>query len=130
MLAVAAVLQTLPEVPPAARASIAGYYLVFAVFLFTPGFIYDMGWRYSADRQTARLGLSRAGKLRVSPESAEEYERVVPLILQHSAGRGILAGPDCPEVYFLAGRPNPTRMLFDFFEDAAARREQDRKSVV
>jgi hypothetical protein len=124
VLTSAAALQTLPAVPKAARVSLAGYYFVFAVFLFTPGFIYNMGWRYSPDRQTARLDLPRAGRLRVSPETAEEYERVVPLILQHSAGSGILAGPDCPEIYFLAGRRNPTRMLFDFFEDAAARKEQ------
>lgn len=124
VLTSAAVLPTLPFVPQAARVSLAGYYLAFAVLLFTPGFIYDMGWRYSPDRQTARLDLARAGKLRVSPETAEEYERVVPVILRHSAGRGVLAGPDCPEVYFLAGQRNPTRMLFDFFEDAASRKEE------
>ena len=29
----------------------------------------------------------------------------------------IVAGPDCPEVYFLSGRENPTRLIYDFFED-------------
>ena len=28
------------------------------------------------------------------------------------------ASPDCPEVYFLAGLKNPTRTLFDFFDDS------------
>jgi len=39
----------------------------------------------------------------------------------HAQGDYIWAGPDCPEVYFLAAKRNPTRTLFDFFDEPAGR---------
>jgi hypothetical protein len=52
------------------------------------------------------------------------YERLVPFINEHAANGEILAGPDCPEVYFLTGKRNPTPMLFDFFVDQRVRDRQ------
>jgi hypothetical protein len=39
----------------------------------------------------------------------------------HATGEYIWAGPDAPEVYFLSGKRNPTRTLFDFFDDPTER---------
>jgi hypothetical protein len=123
VLACAAVLGTIPTLPRAARVALGGYYLVFVVFLFAPGFLDDMGKQYGPDRQTVLLDLARAGGLRVNPDTAAVYERLIPLVREHALGGEIVAGPDCPEVYFLAGKRNPTPMLFDFFED---QRERER----
>ena len=49
---------------------------------------------------------------------AEVYRQLVEEIQSHSEdGAFIYATPDCPEVYFLAARRNPTGTFFDFFED-------------
>ena len=95
------------------------FQLVFAVFLVTPSFILDMRARYSPDQQTAKLDLPRAARLRVNSEDARNYEKVIELVKSHAAGEYIYAGPDCPEVYFLSGKKNPTRDLFDFLNSDA-----------
>ena len=99
-----------------AYAAILVFYLAFWIFRATPGFVYNLGLRYAPDRQTATLDLPRAGGLRVDPQLAQEYDRLIPLIQQHATGDYIYAAPDCPEVYFLSGKRNPTRTLFDFFD--------------
>jgi len=124
VLAGAALLKTVPSVPRTVRVALAGYYLVFVSVLFAPGFLDDMGKNYGPDLQVATLDLARAGRLRVSRETAGVYERLIPFINEHAANGEILAGPDCPEVYFLAGKRNPTRMLFDFFVDQRVREQE------
>jgi galactose mutarotase-like enzyme len=37
------------------------------------------------------------------------------LIDTHGKGGELLAGPDCPELYFLTGRFNPSGAMYDFF---------------
>jgi hypothetical protein len=59
------------------------------------------------------LGIEGAS-LHVSPEDAEKYRRVVALLREHARGEYIWAGPDTPELYYLADRRNPTRHLFEF----------------
>jgi hypothetical protein len=65
------------------------------------------------------LGLPRAS-LMVSKSDRDLYQQVVALI--HSASRGddVHAFPDCPEIYFLSGRPNPTRSNYEFFRPQSA----------
>jgi hypothetical protein len=105
--------------------SVLVFYLAFVVFCVTPGFIFIMGSYYQPDPQTQRLRLPRAGGLRVDPEEAGLYEQLIPLVQQHAgAGDFIYAGPDCPEVYFLSGKQNPTRTLFDFFDSPIGRTER------
>jgi hypothetical protein len=53
----------------------------------------------------------------VARDEATEYERLIPLVQAHATSELIYAGPDCPEVYFLAARRNSGRELFDFFDD-------------
>ncbi len=53
---------------------------------------------------------------------AATYGQLVALLTAHSpAGSYIYAAPDCPELYYLAQRRNPTRTLFDFFDDTTGR---------
>jgi len=94
------------------------FYLAFAVFRVTPSFLHTMAYFYQPDPETEPLRLPRSGGLRVDRPRAIEYERLIPEIQAH-AGRSdyIYAGPDCPEVYFLAGKRNPTRAMFEFLED-------------
>jgi len=97
--------------------TLAVFYIAFAVFRFTPTFLAYMGNRYLPDRQIYRLTIARAGGLRVYPREGEEYDRLIPAVLDHAGGsRFVYCAPDCPEVAFLAGLRNPTRSLFDFLD--------------
>jgi len=117
ILAAAAVSTCMMERPPRfVLGTIVIFYFLFAVWLFTPGFIYRMGFSYHPDTQTQRLGLPRAGGLRIDPLEVQVYEELIPLVQSHAAGSFVYAGPDCPEIYFLSGLNNPTRMLFDFLD--------------
>jgi hypothetical protein len=94
--------------------------LLFAVLRINPGFIYAMGVNYARDRQNELLPLARAG-LRVTPEDKSTYTETVAAARLHARGDYIWAGPDAPEMYFLAAKKNPTRTLFDFFDAPAGR---------
>ena len=93
------------------------FYLAFAVFRVTPGFIHAMGYHFQPDPETETLNLPRAGGLRITPAQAIQYEELIPEIEAHVGnGAYIYAAPDCPEVYFLSGKANPTPTMFDFFD--------------
>ena len=48
---------------------------------------------------------------------ARIYQDVVAEVRSHSAPESfIYATADCPEIYFLADRGNPTRTFYDFFD--------------
>jgi hypothetical protein len=61
------------------------------------------------------------GGLRVLDSTAAEYGALVSLVRAEARGRFIYATPDCPEVYFLTGFRNPTRTVFDLFDDPVNR---------
>lgn len=105
------------------------FYLLFVVTRITPGFIFEMEESYKPDVQTAPLNLDRAEGLRVPPEEALRYQRLIALVREHATGNFIYAAPDCPEVYFLAGFQNPTRSLFDFLDDSADKNENILRTV-
>jgi hypothetical protein len=46
------------------------------------------------------------------------------ILRRHAKGGYTWASPDCPEIYFLSGLRNPTRTLFDFFDDPTQRTER------
>jgi hypothetical protein len=58
-----------------------------------------------------------AGRSVVVEIDRMQYETLVSSIRQHCRGRFLYATPDCPEVYFLSGKRNPTRISFDFLRD-------------
>lgn len=105
--------------------AVLAFYLAFVVFRVTPGFIYVMGNYYQPNPQTVRLNVPRGGGLRVEPWEAEQYDRLIPVVEEHAgSGQFIYAAPDCPEVYFLSGKQNPTRTLFDFLDEPTGRSER------
>lgn len=106
--------------PRLAALALLGFHVAFSAARVHPGFIYQMGLSFRLDAQTERLELDRGGIL-VSAADRDEYERLVALLESRSAGDYIYAAPDAPEVYFLTGRRNPTRTIFDFFDDAPYR---------
>jgi hypothetical protein len=53
----------------------------------------------------------------VGAGEAAVYRQVVALVASHLHGGQLVAGPDCPEVYFLTGQFSPAGTLFDFFDD-------------
>jgi hypothetical protein len=124
ILTLAALLQPFPRVSRAMLAVLYAAFLVFMVYEVTPGFIYLMGFRYGQDMQNVALGLPRAGGLRVDAQSAAVYGQLIPLIRAHAGDGEIYAGPDSPEVYFLARYANQTPAIYDFLDDAARQRER------
>jgi hypothetical protein len=64
------------------------------------------------------LDLPRGGTL-VWKADADAFRPLVAMIEAQTEPREpILAGPDAPDVYFLADRPNPTRTIYDIFDTA------------
>ena len=73
-----------------------------------------VNWTSQFDHE---LNLSRAGLVVQKPHK-EQYEDIVQLVTKYAPEDSpILATPDCPEIYFLANRKNPTRHMYDFFSD-------------
>ncbi len=100
--------------PSAFAPTAAGvFYLAFAVLLTNRSTVYDLGVRYPRDPRVERLQLARGG-IRVPPGEKAMYEQVVALVTEHARSDVIYATPDCPQIYFLSGKRNPTRHLFEF----------------
>ncbi len=129
-LAICAVIASQKRQSPFIHGSLLVFYVAFAVLYTTPGFIYKLGVAADSDKQTFSLELPRAKDLRVSRETATEYQILIPLIQRHAKNRYVYAAPDCPEVYFLSGLRNPTRIIFDFINEHAGRSEEVIKEIV
>ena len=105
---------------PAVPAAVMVFLIAFAVLRVNTGTIYTMGLWYQPYPPTAALDLPRGG-LDVPAGEAEMYKVAVNLLEQHARGEYTWASPDCPEIYFLSGLRNPTRSVFDFFDDERGR---------
>jgi|GEM_PF-271641 len=115
VLALAAIAAAGPRPVPGTLIVLSIFATGFALCWLNGAYPYSVGlfWRpYAADQ---RLDLARGG-LFVPADEARRYALLVATIDQHAPpGQPIWAAPDCPQVYFLAARPNPTRTFFDFF---------------
>ncbi len=118
LLSLTAVVILIDHPPQLALASALCFCLLYAVLEMTPGFVYDLGRRYSPEIQTVKLNLARGGGLLVSAATARVYEQLDGLIRQHAGGEYILAGSNCAEVYFLYGLRSPGRDFFGFSDDS------------
>ncbi len=65
----------------------------------------------------------RGGIVVSAPDSAED-QNLVEVVRAHSRNNYTFATPDCPEVYFLTGLSNPTRTMYDFFDDTTGRTDR------
>jgi len=111
------------------QGSLLLFYVWFAVIYTVPGFIHKLGFQSDHDQQTYQLHLPRAGNLKVTQESAAEYNALIPLIQQLTRSRYIYAAPDCPEVYYLSALRNPTRTFYDFFDDPRERTKRIMEAI-
>jgi hypothetical protein len=107
----------------AVPATITAFYLAFALWLVNTSSLYGMGTVYRPYFRTEPLTLER-GELKIPRIQAMGYNYVIPLLLEHARGGYTWASPDCPEIYFLSGLRNPTRSLFEFFDDSTGRTER------
>ena len=102
------------------------YVAAAVAFLLAVGVFNLNALSVSGRRQAQGQGpaVPRAGALRLPADDRIAYERIVSLVDRHSApGELVYAGPDAPEVYFLSGRPNPTRFLFEFLAGDVERQQ-------
>ena len=91
-------------------------YLTFGLIWLNHGYIRSIGLTYvHVDSQT-NLVMDRA-QLTVPFFEANVYSPLVEEVQKHSKEKSfIYATADCPEVYFLCNRRNPTRTIYDFFD--------------
>jgi hypothetical protein len=94
--------------------SLLAFYLIFAVWLHTPGYFFELRERADQAISFETLNLARASHIRGKASEVEEYEDLIRVVQAHARGRYIYATPDCPEIYFLSGFRNPTGALFGF----------------
>jgi hypothetical protein len=91
---------------------LACVYLVYGALYITPMKVPGLLGPI-AHEDTAILTLPRAG-LRIARVDAEDYPLAVQLLRTHASSGVIYAGPDAPELYFLAELRNPTPAIFDY----------------
>jgi len=96
---------------------LAVFYLVFGILVIMPNQIYNKALSFEPEPQEA-FTLPRAGGIRGAKATVEMTEQAVSMVLAHSGGAAIYAGPDSPEFYFLTGLRNPTPNLVEFLGGA------------
>jgi len=91
------------------------FYLLFATIWSNPH-VWAIGVAHVPLPQESVMN-NRKGQLRLANGDNHVYTELVNFIRGHSNSNYIYAGPDCPEIYFLSGKRNPTRKIFDFFSN-------------
>jgi hypothetical protein len=97
---------------------LVAFFAAFAVFRVNHTPIPSMGVAYAPPYQMTRLKLERGG-IEIPRTHAMVYDSLVPMLRAHARGRYTWSSPDTPEIYFLSGLDNPTRTLFEVFDDSA-----------
>jgi hypothetical protein len=97
---------------------LVAFFALFAVLRTNSSPLQSMGVAYQPQFPMATLALERGG-IEVPRVHAAVYEGLVPMLRERARGGYTWASPDTPEIYFLSGLRNPTRSLFEFFEDSA-----------
>jgi hypothetical protein len=116
-----------PRPPRAIACAAVLFYIAFPVIVLRS---YWLGTRGHFDLDSTPLDQPRAGALRVSRADADVYKWLIPFVKNLANGQPIFAGPDAPEVYFLTGLKNPTRLLFDSVENPASYERQIRSVLI
>ena len=105
---------------PVREAGILVFFLLFAVGSLNHCYLAREPF---PDDDAVPLSLTRAS-MTTRAAVAAQYRDVVNIVQKQSApGDTIYAAPDCPEVYFLTNRRNPTRTMYDFFDPVKRRTE-------
>ena len=120
-LAITALVSLIPNPP---RLFLSVFYVVALVYAVPPVFADNLGRAHAKDDEIVELRLPRVGGLRVTAYSVWQYEKLASIVSEHARGQYMYAAPDCPQMYFLFGLRNPTRTLFDFFDEPVGRTER------
>jgi hypothetical protein len=99
---------------------LVAFFAVFAVFRVNASPLQSMGIVYQPPFQMATLALERGGT-EIPQVHAIVYDSLIPMLRSRARGGYTWASPDTPEIYFLANLKNPTRTLFEIFEDSTNR---------
>jgi hypothetical protein len=103
---------------------LALFYIAFGMLWLNTANVRSTGVRYTRSEAKDVLLPERAN-LRVSEADKAVYEALVSVINELAGDDPyIMATPDCPEVYFLSRRKNPTRVFYEFFDPAKPTPEQ------
>jgi hypothetical protein len=97
---------------------LVAFFAAFAVLRINSSPLQSMGLRYEAHYPMATLALERGG-IEIPQVHETAYEALVPALRARARGGYTWASPDVPEIYFLSGLRNPTRSLFEFFDDSS-----------
>ncbi len=113
----ACVASTLSDRPPVRLHAVwMGIHVAFGIAWVNPATPGAIGVHFEAPAPRAPLDVPRGGLL-VHPVQAATYSLLLQVVTQHASPGGyIYATPDCPEVYFLTAQKNPTRTMYDFFD--------------
>jgi hypothetical protein len=112
LLAMIPVIRSIPGRTQPVLTAMMGFYLVFGALDLQPMRLPGLGGPLE-EEQLARLDLPRGG-LRIGAVQAGWYREAVELLRANATSGVIYAGPDAPEIYFLAELRNPTPAIFDF----------------
>ncbi len=86
----------------------------FAGVVLRIGSLYNVGYYPAWWDYSHRLAVPRGGIL-VTQYDSVRYTALLGLIAQHRGQGAVYAGPELPEVYFLAGSPSPGRDSYSLF---------------
>ncbi|MEP6730397.1 MAG: glycosyltransferase family 39 protein [bacterium] len=123
LLTVVALWCYMQPMPRAIPVMVLVFYAGFAVLRINRTTMGRMGTLYLPYPPTERMTTAR-GAIDIPMFQRDGYDRVISLLQKHSRGEYAWAGPDAPEMYFLAGLRNPTRSLYDVFDDADGHTER------
>ncbi|MFL6300924.1 MAG: glycosyltransferase family 39 protein [Terriglobales bacterium] len=112
-------LEQMPKRSPAVLLVALVFFLLFSAIRIKPSFLVEMGADYVPDRFVTPFHVERARGIRSQAGVVDVYEEITKLVQEHAGDKGIYAGPDAPEIYFLTGKRNPTRDIFNFLNDNA-----------
>ena len=101
---------------------LVAFFTIFAVLRTNSTRIASVGNSYQRQPPMATLAMERGG-IEVPQTDAMLYGSLVTTLRARARGGYTWASPDSPEVYFLSGLRNPTRTLFEVFDDSTNRPE-------
>ena len=119
ILTAAAFFESTTNPPRLALSALAAFYLLFV--LIDDVTAAKLGLVSAENAVLRPLDLPRGGGLQVPGGVAKTYEDTIHLVEAHAKGEFAYAGPDCPEIYFLAGLKSPSRHYFAYADSQADR---------
>lgn len=100
-------------IAPRVLAPWALLFVLFAVLSLNRGYIHELGVRHAPVQLDTALNLPRA-HLRLDAVEARGYWDLATTVRGRLGSGTLVAGPDCPEVYYLTGQVHPRGVMYEF----------------